>query len=124
MKKILSIALLLTMILSLAIIPASAAERENVMTLDTAELWLEFGVTLKSNHIPEVLFDGVNTYNKEDSSSYCDFRLSDQKAVLDGTAMLYDIDAERLEESYIMVSLLNKNINENKKLDDIAANVP
>ena len=38
MKKILSIALLLTMILSLAIMPASAAERKNVMTLDTAEL--------------------------------------------------------------------------------------
>ena len=27
---------------------------------------------------------------------------------------LYDIDAERLEESYIMVTLLNKNINENR----------
>ena len=27
---------------------------------------------------------------------------------------LYDIDAERLEESYIMVTLLNKNVNENR----------
>ena len=35
MKKILSIALLLTMLLSLAIVPASAAERNNVLTLDT-----------------------------------------------------------------------------------------
>ena len=78
MKKVLSIALLLTMLLSLAIVPASAAERTNVMTLDTTELWLEFGVTLKSNHIPEVMFDGVNTYNKADSTSYCDFRLTDK----------------------------------------------
>ncbi len=35
-------------------------------------------------------------------------------ALQDFEIALYDIDAERLEESYIMVSLLNKNINENR----------
>ncbi len=35
-------------------------------------------------------------------------------ALRDFEIALYDIDAERLEESYIMVTLLNKNINENR----------
>ena len=35
-------------------------------------------------------------------------------ALKDFTIALYDIDAERLEESYIMVNALNKNINENR----------
>ena len=36
------------------------------------------------------------------------------EALRDFEIALYDIDAERLEESYIMVTLLNKNINENR----------
>lgn len=36
------------------------------------------------------------------------------EALHDFEIALYDIDAERLEESYIMVTLLNKNINENR----------
>ena len=35
-------------------------------------------------------------------------------ALCESTIALYDIDAERLEESYIMVTLLNKNINQNR----------
>ncbi len=35
-------------------------------------------------------------------------------ALQDFEIALYDIDAERLEESYIMITLLNKNINENR----------
>ena len=38
-----------------------------------------------------------------------DSMLSD--ALCDFEYALYDIDAERLEESYVMVNLLNKNIN-------------
>ena len=36
------------------------------------------------------------------------------EALRDFEIALYDIDAERLEESYIMVTLLNKNVNENR----------
>ena len=36
------------------------------------------------------------------------------EALRDFEIALYDIDGERLEESYIMVTLLNKNINENR----------
>ena len=36
------------------------------------------------------------------------------EALCDFEIALYDIDAERLEESYIMVNLLNKNINQNR----------
>ena len=35
-------------------------------------------------------------------------------ALCESVIALYDIDAERLEESYIMVTLLNKNINQNR----------
>ena len=35
-------------------------------------------------------------------------------ALRDSTIALYDIDAERLEDSYIILSALNKNINENR----------
>lgn len=35
-------------------------------------------------------------------------------ALCDFEIALYDIDAERLEESYIMVTLLNQNINQNR----------
>ena len=36
------------------------------------------------------------------------------EALRDFEFALYDIDAERLEESYIMVTALNKNINNNR----------
>ena len=36
------------------------------------------------------------------------------EALRDFEFALYDIDAERLEESYIMVTALNKNINQNR----------
>jgi alpha-galactosidase len=36
------------------------------------------------------------------------------EALRDFEFALYDIDAERLEESYIMVNALNKNINEGR----------
>ncbi|HZJ74999.1 MAG TPA: alpha-glucosidase/alpha-galactosidase [Clostridia bacterium] len=36
------------------------------------------------------------------------------EALRESTIALYDIDAQRLEESYIMISALNRNINENR----------
>ena len=36
------------------------------------------------------------------------------ESLRDFEVALYDIDAERLEESYVMVTLLNKNVNENR----------
>ncbi|HRT82306.1 MAG TPA: alpha-glucosidase/alpha-galactosidase, partial [Oscillospiraceae bacterium] len=36
------------------------------------------------------------------------------EALRDCEIALYDIDAERLEESFIMVNALNNNINENR----------
>ena len=35
-------------------------------------------------------------------------------ALQDFEIALYDIDGERLEESYIMITLLNKNVNEGR----------
>ncbi len=95
MKKILSIALLLTLVFSLAVLPSTAAENEkkNVLSLDTAEVYLEFGMSSSGvNHIPENVFDGINKYNPDDGSTFCDSRLVDGlQPYLDGTAQKFDI---------------------------------
>jgi len=96
MKKILSIAMLLMLVLSMAVVPASAAERTNVLTLDTAEFWLEFGIKGgSSKHVIEYMFDGVKHYDGNDASTYCDNQVADGKtAYLNESCMKYDIDGD------------------------------
>ena len=93
MKKILSIALLLTLILSLAVFPSAAEEKNNVLSLDTTEVYFEFGMSGSGvSHIPENIFDGINVYNQDDASTFCDNRLVDGlQPYLDGTSQMFDV---------------------------------
>ena len=101
MKKTVSLIMLVALVLSLAIIPVSAASsstttlpstgKENVMDLDHVEVFNEFGIGSHADHIQEYLYDGNVYYVHGDSSTYCDTLISTGKAaILDGSATRYD----------------------------------
>ena len=67
--------------------------------------------------VKEAIFMGKITFMGAGSTVFAKNVLGDvmlTEAIRDSELALYDIDAERLEESYTMVTLLNKNINEGR----------
>lgn len=93
MKKILSPVLILTLLLSLAIMPAAAEEvRMNVFTLETVYPYDYIGINPTGAYVPEYICDGFVDYNKGDSSTFCDHRMTaSQKDVQKGIAPLYNM---------------------------------
>ena len=105
MKKLLSIALLCTLLLSLVVIPSAAAEKKNVMTIED-ETWLLVDALPSGwNHVPERMFDGVIDHNPDDSASFCNcVTVGGPEIVFDGTVQRYDIDGIEADDGrYLQV---------------------
>ena len=105
MKKLLSIALLCTLLLSLVIFPASAAERKNVMAIE-GETYVIVDTNAGGwNHVVERIFDGRIGHTDNDTTSFCTLIIPEgADAVFNGTNLHYDLDGVEDEDSpYIYV---------------------
>lgn len=93
MKKIFSLVLILTLLLSLSVTSAAADEpRLNVFNLDTVYPYHYIGINPTGAYIPEYVYDGNIDYDKSNSGTFCDHRLTaSQKEVQQGKALLYDL---------------------------------
>ena len=93
MKKIFSLALIFTLLFALPVLPTAAEEtRVNVFTLETVYPSHTIGLNATSAYVPEYVCDGFVDYNKDNSSTFCDHRMTaSQKDVQNGTAPLYNI---------------------------------
>lgn len=93
MKKIFSLVLILTLLLSLSVAPAAAEEaRQNVFTLETVYPYHQIGLNPTNAYVPEYICDGNVDYDKSNAGTFCDHRLTaSQKEVQQGKAPLYDL---------------------------------
>lgn len=93
MKKIFALALIFTLLFALPVFPAAAEEaRQNVFTLETVYPSHTIGLNPTSAYIPEYVCDGNIDYDKNNSGTFCDHRMTaSQSDVQKGKAPLYNM---------------------------------
>ncbi|MBQ8275365.1 MAG: hypothetical protein IJZ02_01915 [Clostridia bacterium] len=93
MKKYVASVLILTLLFALPVLPAAAEDtRVNVFTMENVYPSHTIGLNATSAYVPEYVCDGFVDYNKDNSSTFCDHRMTaSQKDVQNGTAPLYNI---------------------------------
>ena len=93
MKKLFSILTLLCVLLTAAR-PAAAADKTNVM-VNAQGVPTKFGLASNGSYKPEYMWDGNIAYNKDDKTTYCDFKMSASTAnIMIGAAERYNIMGE------------------------------
>ncbi len=106
MKKCIAVLALVTLLVSTLIIPASAAERKNVMLNCIGELETVIGCKFNDDYVP-YLWDGETMYNADDKLSYVDHKTTaNATAVISGEAPRYNVEGEtgKDDSKYLLVT--------------------
>ena len=72
--------MLIALILSMAIIPSSAVERESIMSVDNYSFFCDFILSRHKNYVISRMFDGKKEYNQNKASTFCHLLPEDKEA--------------------------------------------